>query len=118
MENNIEKGKVRRKRHNRDCAFRNWIIKSLEFFKLSPIIVNVLKSSRPNWKTTLFYHINLSGNIKYDSVDIKRGIFQRHSFSPLLFFLAVIPLATELNGTGYGYKIGDKILIIWFTWVI
>ena len=60
-----------------------------------------------NWKATLFLS-RKSGNLKSNSLDIKCGIFQGDSLSPLLFCLVVIPLTTELNRTVYGYKIGEK----------
>ena len=37
-----------------DSVPNNWIIKSLELFKVSPIIVNFLRSNMLNWKATLF----------------------------------------------------------------
>ena len=32
----------------------NWVMKSLELFKVSPLIVNFLKSNMLNWNTALF----------------------------------------------------------------
>ena len=40
-----------------------------------------------------------------DNINIKRGIFQGDSLSPLLFCISLIPLSLELNSLGYGYKI-------------
>ena len=48
-----------------------------------------------------------SGTLKSNTVDIKCGIFQG-DLCPLFFRLALIPLTTELNKTGCGYKIGQK----------
>ena len=84
-----------------DSVPHNWIIKSLELFKVSPIIVNFLKSNMLNWKTTLFLS-HKTGNLKSNPVDIKRGIFQSDSLSPLFFCPVLIPLTIELNRTGYG----------------
>ena len=36
-------------------------------------------------------------------MQIRRGIFQGDSLSPLLFCMALNPLSKELNRTGYGY---------------
>ena len=57
-----------------------------------------------NWKTTikLFYN---DGCITTDQIRIKRGIFQGDLFSLLLFWLALVPLTSELATSGYGYKI-------------
>ena len=60
-----------------------------------------------NWKATLFLS-RKSGNLKSNPLDIKCGIFQGDCLSPLLFCLGLIPLTSELNGTVYGYKIGEK----------
>ena len=56
-----------------------------------------------NWKTTPFL-----SHCKSNLEDIKRGICQRDSLSPLPFCLALTPLTTEFNRTGCGYKIGEK----------
>ena len=60
-----------------------------------------------NWKATLFLS-RKSGNLKSNPLDIKCGIFQGDSLSPLLFYLVLTPLTSELNRTVYGYKIGEK----------
>ena len=41
-------------------------------------------------------------------MQIKCGIFQGDSLSPLLFCLSLVPLSHLLNNTGYGYKINNK----------
>ena len=79
-----------------DSVPHNWIIKALELFKVSPIIVNFLKLNMLNWKATLFLS-HKSGYLKPNPVDIKCDIFQGDSLSLLLFYLAVFPLTTELN---------------------
>ena len=38
----------------------------------------------------------------------KQHYFQGYYLFPLFFCLALIPLTTELNRTGYGYKICEK----------
>ena len=40
-----------------------------------------------------------------DNINIKRGIFQGDSLSPLLFCISLITLSLELNSSVYGYKI-------------
>ena len=45
------------------------------------------------------------GEIKIPSVNIKRGIFQGDSLSPLLFILALDPLSRLLNNMNTGYNI-------------
>jgi len=38
-------------------------------------------------------------------IQIRRGIFQRDSLSPLLFCIALIPLTNELNRADCGYQV-------------
>ena len=57
-----------------------------------------------NWKTHLIL-THESGTLMSDNINIKRGIFQRDSLSPLLFCISLIPLSLELNSLGYRYKI-------------
>jgi len=62
-----------------------------------------------NWKTRFLLSHN-EGLSKSDFIQIKRGIFQGDSLSPLLFCMALIPLSNELNNTQYGYKIYNKVI--------
>ena len=73
----------------------------------SPRIVDFLKHNMTNWKTqiTLTYE---KGTLMSDNINIKRGIFQGDSLSPLLFCISLIPISSELNSSGYGYKIGTE----------
>ena len=57
-----------------------------------------------NWKTQLIL-THESGTLMSDNINIKRGIFQGDSLSPLLFCVSLIPLSLELSSLGYGYKI-------------
>ena len=55
------------------------------------------------WKTSvILYH--QEGKLKSREFNIKRGIFQGDSLSPLLFCLALAPLSTLLYKTEYSYK--------------
>ena len=54
-----------------------------------------------NWKVNLKCGEELLGN-----VDIKRGIFQGDSLSPILFVLALIPLSAVLRKMKDGYNLG------------
>ena len=47
------------------------------------------------------------GVLETGPIQIKRGIFQGDSLSPLLFTMSLNPISTELNRTGYGYQL-DK----------
>ena len=90
-----------------DSVPHDWILRSLELFKISPKISHFLRESMKLWKTRLLLtHEN--GMITSDEVHIRRGIFQGDSLSPLLFCVSLIPLSLELNRSGYGYKIGSE----------
>ena len=63
-----------------DSVPHNWIIKSLELFKMSSITVNLLKSNMLNKKRTPFLS-HKSGNYKSNPAGIKRTIFKGDSFN-------------------------------------
>ena len=80
-----------------DSVPHEWILRSLELFKVSPRVVGFLKHNMKNWKTQLILtHEN--GTLMSDNINIKRGIFQEDSLSPLLFCISLIPFSLELNG--------------------
>jgi hypothetical protein len=56
------------------------------------------------WRTTLNLSIN-NTKLKSEPIQIKRGIYQGDSLSPLWFCLAINPLTNLLNSTGYGFNI-------------
>lgn len=90
-----------------DSVPHSWILRCLELFKISPTLVNFLRSSMGMWETNLFLsHSN--GILSSPGMKIKCGIFQGDSLSPLLFCMALMPLSKLLNQTGYGYKIFDR----------
>ena len=61
-------------------------------------IVNLFENSKETWRTEL-----IACNESLGEVDIRRGIFQGDSFSPLLFVVVLIPLSIILNKTDLGY---------------
>ena len=55
-----------------------------------------------SWKTTMkLNHSN--GSISSRQIEIKRGIFQGDSLSPLLFCITLAPLSSLLNNITYGF---------------
>jgi len=50
-----------------------------------------------------FLNIAVSNAVK--PIQLRRGIFQRDSLSPLLFCIALIPLTNELNRADCGYQV-------------
>ena len=49
-----------------------------------------------------------SGNSELGKVEIKPGIFQGDSLSPLMFVLALIPLSLILRKTNAAYEISES----------
>ena len=64
-----------------------WIIECLDLFGVAENIKSSLVNSMEKWKVTL-----CSGNSELGEVEIKQGIFQGDSLSPLVFVLALISL--------------------------
>ena len=53
-------------------------------------MITTISNSMMNWKTVL-----TSGGTDLGQVDIRRGIFQGDSLSPLLFILIMLPLTLD-----------------------
>ena len=87
-----------------DNVPHEWILRYLELFKVSPRVVRFLKHNMKNWKTQLI-HTHERGTLMSDNINIKKGIFQGDSLSPLLFCISLITLSLKLIFLGYGYKI-------------
>ena len=71
-----------------------------------------------NIKTSLVHSVEkwrvmlCAGNSELGKIDTKRGIFQRDSFSPLVFVLALIPLSLILRKSKAAYDFsGSKEMI-------
>ena len=69
-----------------------WVIECLDLFGVAENIKSLLVDSIKKWKVML-----CSGNSELGEVEIKRGIFQRDSLSPLVYVLALIPLSLILR---------------------
>jgi len=92
-----------------DSVPHSWITKTMEIYKLSPTMIKFMRHSMNMWKTTMVLN-HSNGTIKTGEINIRSGIFQGDSLSPLLFCLSLAPLSTMLNIEGCGYKIrGHKI---------
>ena len=94
-------------------AFQNvphdWLINALRLYKISPTIVSFIKFCMFLWTTNLLLtHENVTR--RSNKIGIDCGIFQGDSLSPLIFCLALAPLSTVLDGTGYGYKIQNRFI--------
>ena len=77
----------------------SWILKCLEMVGAAKNIISTISNSMVNWKTVL-----TSGGTVLGQVDIKRGIFQGDSLSPLLFIVIMLPLTLVLCKMRAGYS--------------
>ena len=80
-----------------------WIIESLDLFEVAENIKTLLVNSTEKWKVML-----CSGNSELGKVEIKRGIFQGDSLSPLVFVLALIPLSLILRKMKAAYEFSES----------
>ena len=61
----------------------SWIIEHLDLFGVAENIKSLLVNSMENWKVML-----CSGNSEFGKAEIKQGIFEGDSLSPLVLILA------------------------------
>ena len=61
-----------------------WMIEAMKMVRIADNIVNVSENRKGTWITEL-----IACNERLGEVDIKRGIFQGDSFSPLLFIVVL-----------------------------
>jgi len=78
--------------------------KSIELVGVNSKIVRFCKLSMEKWNTRLFFKTKQE-IMRSQPIQIRRGIFQGDSLSPLLFCIALIPLTNELNRTDCGYRV-------------
>ena len=78
------------------------IIERLDLYKLIENINSLLVNSMAKLK------VIFSGNSDLSEVEIKRGIFQRDSLSPLVFILALIPLSLILRKAKAAYEFSES----------
>ena len=72
-------------------------------FGVAENIKSLLVNSMEKWKVML-----CSGNFELGEVEIKRGIFQGDSLSPLVFVLALIPLSLNLRKAKAAYEFSES----------
>ena len=81
-----------------DMVPHSWIIECLDLFGVAENIKSLLVNSMEKWKIML-----CSGE-----VEIKQGIFQGDSLSPLVFVLALIPLSLILRKAKAAYGFSES----------
>ena len=86
-----------------DMVPQSWIVECMEIFGIAENVKAFLTGSMSNWKTKL-----TSSGEYLGTVNVKRGIFQGDSLSPLLFVLCMIPLSLILRKASAGYEFKGK----------
>ena len=81
----------------------SWILKCLEMFGGAKNMITVISNSMVNWKT-----VSTSEGTDLGRVEIRGGIFQGDSLSPLLFVLIMLPLTLVLRRMRAGYRFGNE----------
>ena len=74
-----------------DLVLHSWILKCLEMVRAAKNMITIIT-------------ILTSGGTDLGQVDIRRGIFQGDSLSPLLFVLIMLPLTLVLRKMRAGYR--------------
>ena len=83
-----------------DMIPHSWLIECLEIYDAEENTIRFLKNTMPNWTTIL-----TSSGTRLAEVNIRRGIFQGDSLSPLLFIVTVIPVTRVLEKMEVGYQL-------------
>ena len=86
-----------------DVVPNSWINECMEFFGTAENARNFLEKSMEQWKLSM-----TSNGEDLGEVDVKRGIFQGDSLSPLLFVLSMVPLLLILRKVNASYAWGKK----------
>ena len=81
----------------------SWIIECLDLFGVAENIKSLLVNSIEKFKVML-----CSRDSELAEVEIKRGIFQGDSLSPLVFVLALIPLSLILRKAKAAYEFSES----------
>ena len=82
-----------------DMVPHSWLKEVVQLMGVADNIKKLLFNSMEKWRTIL-----TSNNETLGEVEIKRGIFQGDTLSPLLFIMVLIPLSMILKDTTYGYQ--------------
>lgn len=83
-----------------DSTPHEWLLKSLNIYKISPKLIRTLECMMSKWRTTIQLNNSILG-----AVEIRRGIFQGDSLSPMWFCLALNPLSTIIKQSNLGFKL-------------
>ena len=81
-----------------DMVPHSWIIECLKLVQVSDNVIDFIEKSMKKWQTELTSYGEILGK-----VNMRRGIFQGDSLSPLLFVICMIPITSILRKVRAGY---------------
>jgi len=87
-----------------DSVPHSWVEKLIELVRVNSKIDRFCKLSMEKWNTRLILKTKQEV-MQSQPIQIRRGIFQQDSLTPLLFYIALIPLTNELNKADCGYQV-------------
>ena len=85
-----------------DMIPHSWIVECLKMAQVPHNVVTFLQWSMVHWKTE-----RTSCGETLGTVNIKMGIFQGGSLSPLIFGICIMPLSKVLGKARAGYMLGE-----------
>lgn len=85
-----------------DSVPHTWLIRILRLYKVNERITMLLQHLMQTWRTSLLIKTKET-SYQTNTLEIKRGIFQGDSLSPLWFCLALNPLSEMLRQSSYGF---------------
>ena len=86
-----------------DLAPHSWVNEYMKMFGIAEDLRTFLQKSMQQWRLSL-----TANGEDLGEVNVKRGIFQEDSLSPLLFVLSMVPLSLVLKKVSACYKWGKK----------
>ena len=90
-----------------DSIPHSWLAETLRIYKASPILQTFISKTMTTWRTDL--HLMAGENsMKIEDIQIRNGIYQGDSLSPLLFCIALFPLSSILDRTATGYRLKNE----------
>ena len=81
-----------------DMVPHSWIMECLKLVQVSDNVIDFIEKSMKKWQTELTSYGEILGK-----VNMRRGIFQGDSLSPLLFVICMIPITSVLRKVRAGY---------------
>jgi hypothetical protein len=91
-----------------DSVPHQWLTKILKLYKINDQIVTFLEQAMSTWRTRVQLQTPSEKKTETNLIQIRKGIFQGDSLSPLWFCLAMNPLSRRLDSTKYGFSIRNN----------